>query len=63
MGGHDHPTTGQSQRLGRFGSTLCYPAADVAGALILSIQPDEVDHVFACIEHVGVNLPDELPIK
>ena len=26
MGGHDHPTTGQPQRLGRFSSTLCYPA-------------------------------------
>ena len=29
MGGHDHPTTGQPQRLGRFGSTLCYTASRV----------------------------------
>ena len=25
MGACDHPTTGQPQRCGRFGSTLCYP--------------------------------------
>ena len=28
------------------------PAADVSGAIILSTQPDEVEHVFAWIEHV-----------
>ena len=27
MGGHDHPTTGQPQRCGRFGSTHCYPCS------------------------------------
>ena len=27
------------------------PAADVSGALILSAQPNEVEHVFAWIEH------------
>ena len=27
-------------------------AADVSSALILSTQPDEVENVFACIEHV-----------
>ena len=26
-------------------------AADVLRVLILSTQPDEVEHVFACIEH------------
>ena len=39
------------------------PAADVSGALILSAQPNEVEFVFAWIEHAGVNLPDELPIQ
>ena len=28
------------------------PAADVSGVLILANQPNEVDHVFAWIEHV-----------
>ena len=26
-GRHDHPTTSQTQRCGRFGSTLCYPCS------------------------------------
>ena len=30
MGACDHPTIGQPQRLGRFGSTLCYPASETA---------------------------------
>ena len=32
MGGHDHPTTGQPQSLGRFGSTLCYPDGRVGSS-------------------------------
>ena len=28
MGACDHPTTGQPEELGRFGSTLCYPATE-----------------------------------
>ena len=38
-------------------------AADVSRVSILANQPNEVDHVFAWIEHAGVNLPDELPIQ
>ena len=43
------------------------PAADVLRVLILTVQPDEVEHVFAlnraCRQHVTANLTDELPVR
>ena len=42
---------------------IVIPAADVSRIAILAIQPGDVEFVFACIEHVRVNLPHELPMQ
>ena len=61
MGGHDHPTTGQPQRCGRFGSRFVIPAADVPGALILPAHLSEVELVFAWTEHFD-RMSERIPL-
>ena len=67
MGACDHPTTSLPQRLGRFGSTLCYPCSRCFSC---SNYSDSTKRSRACLcmyracrLHAGVNLPDELPIQ
>ena len=66
MGACDHPTIGQPQRCGRFGSTHCYPCSrcfrcfNSSGSTKRSRADFCMDR--ACRLHVRVNLADELAV-
>ena len=67
MGACDHPTIGQPQRCGRFGSTHCYPCSRCFRCFN-SIDSARRSRACLCMDrtcrrHVRANLPDELPVQ
>ena len=67
MGARDHPTTSHPQRLGRFGSTHCYPCSRCFRCFnsIDSIRRSRACLCMgrACRPHVRVNLANELAVQ
>ena len=66
-GRHDHPTTSQTQRCGRFGSTLCYPCSRCLPCFNSNGSTKRSRACLcmyrACRLHARANLPDELPVQ